>query len=76
MRNCMMQDSLEPSCRECDDGNVSGQSVAMAYVPWQYFHNVYEPEKALEIGTIFPELEKPFLGTDQIFRSRRGMMRS
>ena len=35
--------------------------VAMAYVPWQYFTNVYEPDKALETGTIFPELDKPFL---------------
>lgn len=74
MRNCMMQDSMETSCRENTMENVSGKSVAMAYVPWQYFQNVYEPEKALEVGTIFPELDKPFLGTDQVFRSRRGMM--
>ena len=26
--------------------------LAMAYVPWQYFRNVYEPEQALEVGTI------------------------
>ena len=36
--------------------------VAMAYVPWQYFGEVYEPDKALRIGTIFPELNKPFIG--------------
>lgn len=35
---------------------------AMAYVPWQYFQTVYETDKALEVGTIFPELDKPFLG--------------
>ena len=35
--------------------------VGMAYVPWQYFDQVYETDKALEIGTIFPELDKPFL---------------
>ena len=35
--------------------------LAMAYVPWQYFTNVYEPEQALEVGPIFPELDKPFL---------------
>lgn len=35
--------------------------LAMAYVPWQYFTNVYEPDKALRVGTIFPELDKPFL---------------
>ena len=33
----------------------------MAYVPWQYFTNVYDTDKALEVGTIFPELDKPFL---------------
>lgn len=38
------------------------EPVAMAYVPWQYFHEVYEPDQALRCGTIFPELNKPFLG--------------
>lgn len=36
--------------------------VAMAYVPWQHFSDTYEPDKALQCGTIFPELNKPFLG--------------
>lgn len=35
--------------------------VAMAYVPWQQLEEVYEPENALRNGTIFPELNKPFL---------------
>ncbi len=35
---------------------------AMAYVPWQYWHRVYDLEKGLACGTIFPELDKPFLG--------------
>lgn len=37
------------------------QQVTMAYVPWQQFCTVYEPEKGLIVGTIFPELDKPFL---------------
>ncbi|MBS5078695.1 MAG: spore coat associated protein CotJA [Clostridiales bacterium] len=36
--------------------------VAMAYVPWQTFHDKFELCKALEVGTIFPELCKPFCG--------------
>ncbi|MDE6960350.1 MAG: spore coat associated protein CotJA [Lachnospiraceae bacterium] len=36
--------------------------VAMAYVPWQRWHTVYDLEKGLSTGTIFPELNKPFLG--------------
>ncbi len=35
--------------------------VAMAYVPWQQWKDVYEPEVALKNGTLFPELNKPFL---------------
>jgi hypothetical protein len=37
-------------------------SLAMAYVPWQQFTSTYEPQKALMVGTIFPELDKPFVG--------------
>lgn len=37
--------------------------IAMAYVPWQQLTNVFENlEEAFKIGTIFPELEKPFKG--------------
>lgn len=36
--------------------------VAMAYVPFQQFGQLYPPENGLERGTMFPELDKPFLG--------------
>ncbi|MDE5700460.1 MAG: spore coat associated protein CotJA [Lachnospiraceae bacterium] len=37
--------------------------VAMAYVPWQRNCNMYENlDEAFKTGTIFPELNKPFLG--------------
>lgn len=48
-----------------DDGKEilpSNPAVAMAYVPWQIFTRAYEPQKALMAGTIFPELDKPFVG--------------
>ena len=35
--------------------------VGMAYVPVQMLQSVYEPEYALKQGTIFPDLDKPFL---------------
>lgn len=41
---------------------MKNKPLAMAYVPWQYFKDVYEPDRALRCGTIFPELDKPFLG--------------
>lgn len=36
--------------------------IAMAYVPWQRFGRTYDLNQALQIGTIFPELNKPFTG--------------
>lgn len=36
--------------------------LAMAYVPMQRWYNTYEPAVALQRGTIFPELDLPFLG--------------
>ena len=43
--------------------NVDKFPVAMAYVPWQKFDKMYDDlEKAYRIGTIFPELDKPFTG--------------
>ena len=41
--------------------HVDHMEPAMAYVPWQHFKTTYELDKALETGTIFPELDKPFL---------------
>ena len=38
------------------------QYLAIANVLWQQFDKTYEPDKALKIGTIFPELDKPFVG--------------
>lgn len=51
-------------CRGNSDRNdpLAGMAVAMAYVPWQFMSETYEPDKALQYGTIFPELNKPFLG--------------
>ena len=43
--------------------DVLGQfPIAMAYVPWQRFDQTYDLPKALCVGTIFPELDKPFCG--------------
>jgi len=45
------------------DDNISKFPIAMAYVPWQKFEKLFDDlEKAYCIGTIFPELDKPFTG--------------
>ena len=42
---------------ECDD-----MVLAMAYVPVQQFGTLFEIEAGFDRGTVFPELEKPFMG--------------
>lgn len=37
-------------------------SVAMAYIPYQQNADSYDADKALARGTLFPVLDKPFLG--------------
>lgn len=49
-------------CPKQKNGGLEQFSVAMGYVPWQFLHTLYEPDKALQVGTIFPELNKPFEG--------------
>lgn len=67
-RQPMSRNCIKDSCEYNDDDwkyegreNIDRFPVGMCYVPWQYMDIVYEPDDALQIGTIFPELDKPFL---------------
>ena len=46
------------SCEKKKD--MKGFPVAMAYVPWQEWEDVYPLNKGLQRGTIFEALDKPF----------------
>ncbi len=35
-------------------------ALAMAYVPFQIADNFYSAEQGMSVGTMFPELDKPF----------------
>lgn len=49
--------------KECDKETVlSGLPVAMAYVPWQSYGNIYSLPQALRNGTMFAELNLDFAG--------------
>ena len=37
-------------------------SLAMAYVPYQNWQNIYDVDNAFMAGTLFADLDKPFLG--------------
>ncbi len=61
MNNCYH--SVKTGCQQRRSSDEwSDFPVAMGYVPWQNLHTLYEPDKALQVGTIFPELNKPFEG--------------
>ena len=41
---------------------LSDVPLAMAYVPFQIWNKTYDLDKALQAGTLFPCLDKPFMG--------------
>lgn len=53
---CNMNCNKSSSCMQ------TRQKPAMGYVPDQIFCKTYDLCKALKVGTIFPELHKPFCG--------------
>ena len=60
-----MSDHID-CCQKSDHPDHSGVDslpLAMAYVPWQQFGNLYEPDQALRNGTVFQDLNKPFHGS-------------
>lgn len=57
---CAMPISTRPCQRERDI--LCGLPIAMAYVPWQEWRNIYDIQKGFRRGTIFEELDKPFQG--------------
>lgn len=45
--------------------------LAMVYSPLQEFENLFDTELALEKGTLFSELDLPFMG-ESVYKSGRG----
>ncbi|MBQ9155523.1 MAG: spore coat associated protein CotJA [Eubacterium sp.] len=43
-------------------GKIESPSLAMAYVFWQDWENLYKPEDGYVQGTVFKQLNKPFTG--------------
>ena len=51
----------QPNCETTQRDCLSDMSVAMAYVPMQRWNQVYDMSRGLTRGTIFPELDLPFV---------------
>lgn len=56
--NCIVEQKVVCNYQK----NIDDMPVAMAYVPWQHWNHIYDLDKAFCCGTIFPELNKPFVG--------------
>lgn len=50
---------------DCGHGN-KGWVIGMAYVPDQCWCDLYDESVALQRGTLFPDLDKPFTGRKQV----------
>ena len=61
-RECGCERQEERDCGRQRKDRLSGMPLAMAYVPWQEWGDLYCAHKALEVGTVFEELDMPFLG--------------
>lgn len=60
---CMSRDMSCGDIKCCDRSTLPRNPVlAMAYVPFQQWSEVYSAEKGLCSGTIFPCLDLPFVG--------------
>lgn len=57
VRNSSRNNQSEP---EVMSRFPSETPLAMAYVPFQHWSEVYSEEEALKSGTLFPELNLPF----------------
>ena len=64
-RNSETQGLCECQCQCAISVFPSEISVAMAYVPFQQWCDIYECDKALCQGTVFPVLDLPFMGVRQ-----------
>ena len=61
----MADDSTANLFADCSAFGRTSFPYAMAYIPMQKLTNVYSEDAALARGTLFPELDKPFLGAER-----------
>lgn len=60
---CGMTREQKSECRNPEKvSHIDHLEPAMAYVPWQNFTTTYDLDYALKVGTVFPQLCKPFCG--------------
>ena len=58
--NC--EEMMIPDYKSHNPQGYMHKPLAMAYVPWQKFENLYDMKEAFACGTIFKQLNFPFKG--------------
>lgn len=48
-------------CPNTAPGSLEQYPVGMGYVPWQQWQQTYPLDKGFQRGTIFPDLDLPFV---------------
>lgn len=70
--SCMQRTAPNCCCDKIEDMGIYAHAdhlpLAMAYVSCQNFTNTFHLQKALQMGTIFPELCMPFCGKRGVCR--------
>lgn len=63
IKNALKKLELAQSNQEVNVSALPDNPVlAMSYVPLQFYRDMYSVDKGFTAGTIYPELDKPFLG--------------
>ncbi len=53
-------------CVETDYNAADPRVLTMAFINMQTLDNVYETEEGFSKGSIFPNIDKPYLGCDRV----------
>lgn len=61
MQSCCNAENTNPNL-DWDSISLNDLPLAMSYVPFQRWQNIYPLEKALKRGTMFADLDLPFKG--------------
>lgn len=62
VRSCSPTARVTPRSQDEDCDYAENCPLAMAYTPMQKWRKLYSAEVALSRGTLFEELDKPFMG--------------
>ncbi len=62
---------FDEGCPQPEGKFPENTPIGMAYIPFQKWERPYDENIALSRGTIFPSLDKPFIGEEAVSNGRR-----